>query len=209
MIPPSSPFVSIAPNTGRLPRTFQWSVGFQREITRNLVVDAAYVGNRGAWWVSPLLSSLNYNALTPQELLSQYGLNVQNRADTTLLNTQINSPAVIARFPCLANPNNVYPGFPKHANAASGAAAISAVERHSAVPGASRWKYLVRLAAGQVDQALFARPERAGWPTPGRRSLPTAPTPTPATSRPHHRSSTTCSTSRWTSRFPGSASRRS
>jgi hypothetical protein len=112
VIPPSSPFVSIAPNTGRLPRTFQWSIGFQRELMKDLVVDASYVGNRGAWWVSPLLSSLNYNALTPQELLSNYGINVQNRADTTLLNTQINSPAVIARFPWLANPNNVYPGFP-------------------------------------------------------------------------------------------------
>jgi hypothetical protein len=112
VIPPSSPFVSIAPNTGRLPRTFQWSIGFQREITSNLVVDAAYVGNRGAWWVSPLLSSVNYNALTPEQLKSQYGLDVTNRADTTLLNTQINSPAVIARFPFLANPNNVYPGFP-------------------------------------------------------------------------------------------------
>jgi hypothetical protein len=112
VIPPASPFVSLAPNTGRLPRTFQWSIGFQQEITKDLVVDAAYVGNRGAWWVSPLLSSLNYNALTPQELLSEYGLNVQNRADTTLLNTQINSPAVTARFPWLANPNNVYPGFP-------------------------------------------------------------------------------------------------
>ncbi len=112
VIPPSSPFVSIAPNTGRLPRTFQWSLGFQQEITSNLVVDAAYVGNRGAWWVSPLLSSLNYNALTPQQLLSEYGLNVTSHADTTLLNTQINSPAVIARFPFLANPNNVYPGFP-------------------------------------------------------------------------------------------------
>ncbi|HTR37706.1 MAG TPA: TonB-dependent receptor [Bryobacteraceae bacterium] len=112
VIPPSSPFVSIAPNTGRLPRTFQWSIGFQREITSNLVVDAAYVGNRGAWWVSPLLASLNYNALTPQQLLTQYGLDVRSRADTTLLNTQINSPAVTARFPWLANPNNVYPGFP-------------------------------------------------------------------------------------------------
>ena len=57
VIPPSSPFVSIAPNTGRLPRTFQWSLGFQREITSNLVVDAAYVGNRGAWWVAPLLAA--------------------------------------------------------------------------------------------------------------------------------------------------------
>jgi hypothetical protein len=95
-----------------LPRTFQWSLGFQREISSNLVVDANYVGNRGAWWVGPLLAGLNYNALAPEGLKSQYGIDVTNRADTTLLNTQINSPAVIARFPWLANPNNVYPGFP-------------------------------------------------------------------------------------------------
>jgi hypothetical protein len=118
VIPPASPFVSIAPNTGRLPRTFQWSLGFQREITKDLVVDAAYVGNRGAWWAAPLLGSLNYNALTPQGLLAerQYGnttgIDITNRAQAALLNTQINSPAVVALFPGLANPNNVYPGFP-------------------------------------------------------------------------------------------------
>jgi Carboxypeptidase regulatory-like domain/TonB dependent receptor len=118
VIPPSSPFVSIAPNTGRLPRTFQWSIGFQREITRDLVVDAAYVGNRGAWWAGPLLAGLNYNALTPQGLLAerQYGnttgIDVTNPAQAALLNTQINSPSVLALFPQLANPNVVYPGFP-------------------------------------------------------------------------------------------------
>jgi hypothetical protein len=118
VIPPSSPFVSIAPNSGRLPRTFQWSVGVQRELTKDLVVEAAYVGNRGAWWASPLLAGLNYNALTPQGLLTgrQYGsttgIDVTNPNDAKLLNTQINSPLVIARFPGLANPNNVYPGFP-------------------------------------------------------------------------------------------------
>ena len=118
VIPPASPFVSIAPNTGRLPRTFQWSLGFQRELTTNLVVEAAYVGNRGAWWTAPLLAGLNYNALTPQGLLATraygatQGLDVTNPTDASLLTKQINSPAVIARFPGLANPNNVYPGFP-------------------------------------------------------------------------------------------------
>jgi hypothetical protein len=111
VIPPSSPFVSIAPNTGRLPRTFQWSLGLQQQVTRNFVAEAAYVGNRGAWWVSPLLGGLNYNAMTPQSLAA-YGINIQNPADTTLLNTQINSPNVIQRFPYLANPASVYPGFP-------------------------------------------------------------------------------------------------
>jgi len=81
-------------------------------------VDASYVGNRGAWWVSPLLASLNYNALTPQGLLAdrQYGattgIDVTNRADAALLNTQINSASVIARYPLLFDPNNVYKGFP-------------------------------------------------------------------------------------------------
>jgi len=112
VIPPAAPFISIAKNAGRLPRIFQWSIGFQRELTPNLVVDAAYVGNRGAWWVSPEIAGLNYNALTPQGLLSQYGIDVTNPADAKLLNTPINSPLVIARFPSLTNPNSVYPGFP-------------------------------------------------------------------------------------------------
>jgi hypothetical protein len=112
IVPPAAPFISIANNAGRLPRIFQWSIGFQRELTRNLVVDASYVGNRGAWWVAPEIAALNYNALQPQTLKSQYGIDVTNPADTKLLNTPINSPLVIARFPNLANPNSVYPGFP-------------------------------------------------------------------------------------------------
>jgi len=112
VVPPSSPFISIAPNNARLPRIFQWSIGFQREIARNMVVEASYVGNRGAWWTAPLLSALNYNGISSGQLLSQYGLNVQNPADANLLTTPISSPNVIARFPNLANPNSVYPGFP-------------------------------------------------------------------------------------------------
>jgi hypothetical protein len=77
-----------------------------------MVVEAAYVGNRGAWWTAPLLSALNYDGITPQQLQSQYGLNVKNPTDASLLLTPISSPSVIARFPNLANPNSVYPGFP-------------------------------------------------------------------------------------------------
>jgi hypothetical protein len=112
IVPPVTQFISIAKNAGRLPRTFQWSIGLQREIAANMVIEAAYVGNRGAWWASPLLSTQNYNAFTPQGLLSQYGLDVTNPKDTQLLNLPINSPLVLARFPNLANPNSVYPGFP-------------------------------------------------------------------------------------------------
>ena len=46
------------------PRILQWSIGLQRELARNLVVEASYVGNRGVWWTAPLLAAQNYNSLT-------------------------------------------------------------------------------------------------------------------------------------------------
>ncbi len=127
--PPQEPFITI-PKSTRLPRIFQWSIGFQREIMPNLVVDANYVGNRGAWFTAPLLDTQSFNGLT-QNMLSNlltsgpggtplYGatsnMSFQNPADYALLNDDINNPAVIARFPKLANPDNVYPGFSGSAN---------------------------------------------------------------------------------------------
>ncbi len=110
--PPTSPFISIDRNSGRPPRILQWSIGLQREVTQNLVVEATYVGNRGVWWTAPVLSLEDYNSLDPKVLKSAYNLDITNPTDRALLTTRINSPAVIARFPWLANPNNVYPGFP-------------------------------------------------------------------------------------------------
>src|SRR5665213_3902792 len=37
------------PNSGRPARILSWSIGVQREVLRDLVVEANYVGNRGAW----------------------------------------------------------------------------------------------------------------------------------------------------------------
>jgi hypothetical protein len=94
----------------------------------NLVVDANYVGNRGAWFTAPLLDTQAFNGLTQQRLSSLttegpggagvYGttqnMSFANPNDYALLNDPINTPAVIARFPALANPSNVYPGFPSN-----------------------------------------------------------------------------------------------
>jgi hypothetical protein len=125
-VPPQEPFITIEKSSGRLPRVFQWSIGFQQEIMRNLVVDANYVGNRGAWFTAPLLDTQAFNGLTPS-ILSHlttegpgggglYGatsnMSFQNPGDYQLLNTPISSQAVISRFPALADPSNVYPGFP-------------------------------------------------------------------------------------------------
>ena len=110
LLPPDSPFINID-RSSRPGRILTWSIGLQREITPNLVAEATYVGNRGVWFTAPELDATDYNALQPSDL-ARYGLNINNPADQQLLLTPINSPAVIARFPQLANPNNVYPGFP-------------------------------------------------------------------------------------------------
>jgi carboxypeptidase family protein/TonB-dependent receptor-like protein len=92
-------------NYGRPARMLQYSVGVQREISKDLVVEASYVGNRGVWWRTASL--LDYNALTPQQLLSQYGLDWSNAADRTILSSPLNSAAA-GRFQ-----NKVpYAGFP-------------------------------------------------------------------------------------------------
>jgi hypothetical protein len=92
------------PNAGRPARQYQWSVGFQREITNNLLVDLTYIGNRGIWWQAPAL--LNINANTP-ERLKAFGLDVTNPADLSLLAQSITAPAVVAR-----GFKRPYAGFP-------------------------------------------------------------------------------------------------
>jgi Carboxypeptidase regulatory-like domain len=110
--PPQSPFISIDRNAGRPARQIHWSIGLQREVMPNLMVEASYVGNRGVWWTAPLLAKENYNSYTPEGLKAAWGLDITNAADRALLTLPIRSPQVTARFPNLADPNNVYPGFP-------------------------------------------------------------------------------------------------
>ena len=90
----TSPNVFIDQNAGRPARQWQWSLGLQREIFRDLVVEASYVANRGVWWNSPGL--INVNALTPASL-SAFGLNIDSAADRTLLASRMDSAAAIAR----------------------------------------------------------------------------------------------------------------
>jgi hypothetical protein len=84
----NAPPALIDPNAGRPPRMNQWNIALQREITHDLIVEAAYVGNRGVWFVASSL--VDWNALTPQRLLS-YGLDVNDAAARTLLTSPIGS----------------------------------------------------------------------------------------------------------------------
>ena len=74
-------------NAGRPARLLQWNIGLQREINRNLVVEASYVGNRGVWWTASGLAPLN--ALS-QDTLKAYGFNdFTSASEAGLLTTAI------------------------------------------------------------------------------------------------------------------------
>ncbi len=88
--PGAAPGVWIDRNAGYPSKTYQWSFGVQREIVRNLVVDVAYVGNRGVWL--PSSGAVNYNANTPQSLLAA-GIDITTAAGRAILNAPIGSPA--------------------------------------------------------------------------------------------------------------------
>ncbi|HEY6346816.1 MAG TPA: TonB-dependent receptor [Bryobacteraceae bacterium] len=107
---PDSPFINID-KSSRPPRIETWSLGVQRELTRNLVLEVTYLGDRGAYFTAPELDATDYNALQFSDL-ARWGLNIHNAADQQLLLTPISSPTVIQRFPWLANPASVYQGFP-------------------------------------------------------------------------------------------------
>jgi Carboxypeptidase regulatory-like domain/TonB-dependent Receptor Plug Domain len=82
----------VDPNGGRPDRTYQWNLSIQHEITRNLVVEAAYVGNRNIWGTLPPGSSFqDFNAVSPA-MLQRYGFTIdgsaQGIADQKLLNTK-------------------------------------------------------------------------------------------------------------------------
>ncbi|MEO8098173.1 MAG: TonB-dependent receptor [Acidobacteriota bacterium] len=86
---PQSPFISIDDDS-RPPRIFQYDITVQREVIRNLVVEVAYVGNRGAWFTAPALNTTNFNALRPADV-ARMGFDLNLLSDRTLLTSPIGS----------------------------------------------------------------------------------------------------------------------
>jgi outer membrane receptor protein involved in Fe transport len=96
LIPGAGPQV-YDPEAGRPARQYQWSFSIQRELIRNLVLEASYIGSRGIWWSSslaPLGSGplVNYNYLSTA-ILNQNGLSLNNPADLATLLAPIGSTA--------------------------------------------------------------------------------------------------------------------
>ena len=78
-------------NAGRPGRLLQWNIALQREINRNLVVDASYVANRGTWWTASGLAPLNSIS---EATLRRYGFNdLTSLAEANLMNALVSSLA--------------------------------------------------------------------------------------------------------------------
>lgn len=96
------------PNAGRPARQWQWSIGLQRELTRDLIVEATYVANRGVWWPAGLSQ---FQAVSEQ-MIGRYGFSVTNPADGTLLAKQIGQLTAADRSVLAARGvGEPYPGY--------------------------------------------------------------------------------------------------
>ncbi len=82
-------------NGGRPPRVSQWNISVQREIFKDVVVEAAFVGNKSAW-LNTGSNLINYNAVNPATLAA-LGLGDLTNANTrSLLSSSITSAAAVA-----------------------------------------------------------------------------------------------------------------
>lgn len=95
----------VDPHQSRPGRQNQISIGIQREIARDFVLEASYVGNRGVWWPGPL----GYVNQVSPDAFAAVGLHpFTNPADNALLGLKLSDPKVIARIGNYLP----YPGYP-------------------------------------------------------------------------------------------------
>jgi hypothetical protein len=105
-LPPDTPSYTFYDPNARPPRILQWSFGIQREVQKDIVVEATYVGNREVWGAATLEDQIASNSLN-NAILAHYGLNILNPATQQLLTSTIGSPQAIA-----AGFGPAYPGMP-------------------------------------------------------------------------------------------------
>ncbi|HMF78704.1 MAG TPA: TonB-dependent receptor [Bryobacteraceae bacterium] len=113
----NSPNYLLDSNSGRPPRIMQWTFGLQREVSRSLLVEANWVGNRGAWLSQPNSSSVtstlaNLNATNPATFAAA-GINPATAAGQSLLLSTFASG-----IPQAHGFNPPYAGYPQTATLA-------------------------------------------------------------------------------------------
>jgi hypothetical protein len=87
-----SPYID--PGAGKMPKMTQWSLSLEREVIKDLVVEAAYVGNRGSGFMANNL--VNLNAIS-EDRLKSFGLDLHNANDQALLKSRLDSALAASR----------------------------------------------------------------------------------------------------------------
>jgi hypothetical protein len=92
-------------NMGRPSRVLQWNISLQREIMRDLIVEAAFVGNKGVWedngssqgfYNANVGNLINYDAVSPAVLQARGLGDLTDPNVRSLLSATITSPAAVA-----------------------------------------------------------------------------------------------------------------
>ncbi len=103
-------------NGGRPPRVNQWNISLQREVIKDLVVEAAFLGNHSVWLNTgaggsfadaTIANLINYDAVSPAVLASRGLGDLTNATTRTLLSSTITSAVAVA-----AGFKLPYAGFP-------------------------------------------------------------------------------------------------
>jgi hypothetical protein len=120
--------VALDRNAGRPPRQNQWSIGLQRELNRNLVVEASYIGNRGVWWSGAGQQNLGLLNQVSPDTFAAFGLHpYTNAADNLLLSQAFSAVAAskgiglpYAGFPTGSTLLNTLRAYPQFASVTGG-----------------------------------------------------------------------------------------
>jgi len=152
-------------NAGRPPRQNQWSIGLQRELNRNLVVEANYVGNRGVWWSGLGQQNLGLLNQVSPDTFAAYGLHpYTNAADNLLLSSAINAGAVTSRlgnilpytgYPTTSTLINTLRAYPQFGSVALGGFAVTGAPTGSTYYDSLQAKATQRLSHGLSVASTF------------------------------------------------------
>ena len=107
------------PNAGRPARINQWNIALERQLSKSMSIQAAYVGDRGVWEQANNLLSLN--SITPA-VLKLHNLDLSNANTRTLMTSTICSSAAVAAgftlpyasFPCSGTVAQSLRPFPEY-----------------------------------------------------------------------------------------------
>ena len=141
----NSPPPFTVPNNGRPPRFLQTTFGIEREVVKDLSVEASFIDNRGVW-----LESDGLRVIQPTPSIGPLRSTVwtlPTRLTQALLTQPISSPSRHGE-----RLHEAVRHLPVRSDLGSGITAIPAI-RQDRLTIRARWQYLVRRASSQGHQA--------------------------------------------------------